>query len=366
MLFAEMGGDTKKPFPITANMVTVARIVLMPIPGYLLYGGSSQLFAALIAIIILGLTDWIDGIMARREGPSTLGGLLDPIADKIFIAVIYLPLTERGVIPIWMTACIFARDFIVTTLRTSLSLRDAPMRTSTMAKYKTGMQMVGIGYVILYMAHKHDPSSIWVWIFILGPIALPLGLIFYRLFKRQEQGPRSRTMMGLMIFAVGLRVFLGPDMAIQISLWIITTMTVVSGFSYLVDAWSALKGAAGSYKEVLRFILDGLLVPVAFVLLFGRYDTDFMSTAIILVITLELVVGGLGNLLASKKITPRFRWMALKSLLQLLLAGAAFVLPGVGSDLRLGEACIILALAVTLGYAALSFWRHRAVYLDAL
>ena len=119
---------------ITANMVTIARIVLMPIPGYMLYQGAQPLFACIGVIFLLGITDYIDGIMARREGPTVLGGLLDPIADKIFIAVIYLPLTERymegwdrAVVPMWMTMCIFCRDFLVTSLRTSLMLRDAPM-----------------------------------------------------------------------------------------------------------------------------------------------------------------------------------------------------------------------------------------------
>ncbi len=349
-------------------MVTVLRIVLMPIPAYLLYQGTFELFAALIMIIFLGLTDWLDGIMARREGPSVLGGLLDPIADKIFIAAIFLPLTERGVIPVWMTACIFARDFILTTLRTSLSLRDAPMRTSTLAKFKTATQMIGIGYVLLYLTHSNNPDSVWVWILIIAPIAFPLSLILYRLFKRVKQGPRSRTMAALMTLAVVIRYFLGPELAIYISMWVITAMTVVSGFSYLVDAWSALKGTPGSFKELLRFGLDGLLVPVSLVLLLGRYDTPGMSALLILIVTLELAVGGLGNLLGSQKITPRYRWMALKSLMQVCLASTALALWyfDIQTALPLGEACIVAAMAVTTIYAAAAFWHHRVVYLSAI
>ncbi|MCP4674138.1 MAG: CDP-alcohol phosphatidyltransferase family protein [Deltaproteobacteria bacterium] len=353
---------------ITANMVTMLRIVLMPIPAYLLYRGTSELFAALIMIIILGLTDWIDGIMARREGPSVLGGLLDPIADKIFIATIFLPLTERGVIPVWMTACIFARDFILTTLRTSLLLRDAPMRTSTLAKFKTAAQMIGIGYVILYLAHSDNPDSAWVWSLISTPIAFPLGLILYRLFKRKKQGPRSRTLLALMTLALAIRGFLGPELAIIISLWFITAMTVVSGFSYLVDAWSALKGTPGNSKELLLFFLDGLLVPVSLVLLLGRYDAPGMSALIILIVTLELTVGGLGNLLGSQKIAPRYRWMAFKSLLQVGLAAAALALWyfDIQTTLPIGEACIVAATVTTSIYVGIAFWRHRAVYISAI
>ncbi len=350
---------------ITANMVTIVRIVLMPIPGYLLYGSSNELIAALAAIVVLGLTDWLDGIMARREGPSLLGGLLDPIADKIFIAAIYLPLTERGIIPIWMTGCIFARDFLVTALRTSLSLRDAPMRTSTLAKFKTAMQMIGICYVIIYQAFIDTPDSMYVWFLISIPMAFPFSLILYRLVRREKQGLRSITMICLMALAVGIRVVLGPAGATLFTLYVITAITVISGFSYLVDAWSALKGTPGGNKELMRFALDGLAVPISTLLLLGRFDAFGMSLSIILIYVLELSVGGLGNLLGSRKITPLFRLITIKSLLQVLLAASALAISVF--DLKfhfpLGETCIVLCLGVTIAYAAFSFWRHRAVYL---
>jgi cardiolipin synthase len=353
---------------ITANMVTITRIVLMPIPGYLLFGGPTELFAALLLIIVLGLTDWVDGIMARREGPSVLGGLLDPIADKIFIAVIYLPLTFQGAIPLFFTACIFSRDFIVTALRTSLSLRNAPMRTSKLAKFKTAIQMVGIGYVILYLAFEHDPDSWVVWLFIVAPIFLPFGLILYRLFKGQKQGQRSTTLMSLMIFAVGMKHFLGLHLATLVSLYIITGMTVVSGFSYLADAWSALKGATGRYREALGFILDGVLVPVIFVLLLDAYDSLLMATAVILVITFELAVGGLANLLASEMKTRTLGAAWAKSITQALLGGAGIALAHLqgGAYQSAGQACVLAALALTTFYCGISFWRHRRAYLSAI
>lgn len=340
----------------------------MPIPGVLLYGGGSELLIALVAIIILGLTDWVDGIMARREGPSVLGGLLDPVADKIFIAVIYLPLTDRGVIPLAIAACILCRDFVLTSLRTSLSLRDAPMRTATLAKYKTAIQMAGIGYVILYLAHAEEPDATLVYVGISTPILLPLGLILYRLAKGLKQGPRSATMLSLMVLCVVMRVYLGPELAIQASIYIIAMLTVVSGFSYLVDAWSALKGQTGSVKEAMRFGLDGVLVPVSVVLLLGYYNSAFMSTAVILIITLELAVGGLGNLLASRKETFHLRWMTVKSAVQALLAVGALALFAIGDGERClaGEALITSILALTVINCVGVFWRHRRVYLGAI
>ena len=352
---------------ITANMVTILRIVLMPIPGYLLYGDESNLLFALFWVAILGLTDWLDGVMARKEGPTVLGGLLDPIADKIFIAVIYLPLTDRGIIPIWLTAAIFARDFVVTTLRTSLSLRDAPMRTATLAKYKTAIQMVGIGYVILYLAHESTPDALLVWLVITVPYVIPISVILGRFIKKQKQGPRSITMLCLMTYCVGMRYYLGPQLSIDITVYVIGGLTVVSGFSYLIDAYSALKGAAGSIKELFRFIVEGVMVPVLYIALLSRYNTSFMSAAIILVITLELAVGGLGNLLASKKIVQRFNVAVLRALLQTGLAATALIL-GIESDFShtLGEVCITLGLLVTLAYTAGTFIHHRKSYLASI
>ena len=79
---------------ITANQVTLARLIPMPLLSWLIYRGAergyqgnSYMWSALIAGTLIGCTDWIDGLLARKYGPTVLGGLLDPIADKVFIVV---------------------------------------------------------------------------------------------------------------------------------------------------------------------------------------------------------------------------------------------------------------------------------------
>ena len=81
-----------KPW-ITANQVTLARLIPMPLLSWLIYEGAEQgytnnvyMWSALIAGTLIGFTDWVDGQIARKYGPTVLGGLLDPIADKVFIA----------------------------------------------------------------------------------------------------------------------------------------------------------------------------------------------------------------------------------------------------------------------------------------
>ena len=351
---------------ITANMVTILRIVLMPIPGYLLYGGESSLLVALVLTILLGLTDLLDGIMARREGTSVLGGLLDPIADKIFIAVIYLPLTDRGVIPVWLTAAMFARDFAVTTLRSSLSLRDAPMRTATLAKYKTAIQMTGAGYIILFLAHHTHPDAFLVWFAITAPIALPLAYILYRAIRGLKQGPRSWTMMSLMVVCLVSRWLLGADVTTITISYVIGGITVFSGFSYFADAWSSLKGSVGAGAEIFRFAVDGVLVPVIFICFYYYYHSAFISAAVILVITLELAVGGLGNLLASRKIEIPSGQSATKSVLQAVAGAGGLILAILGISETAGAAVAAVALAVTAAWSIFLFIRYREVYLSAV
>jgi phosphatidylglycerophosphate synthase len=228
--------------------------------------------------------------------------------------------------------------------------------------------MTGIGYVILFLAHADTPDAPLVWIMTIGPLALPLGLIIYRLIRGRPQGPRSATLLVLMTLCAAARVHFGPEVTSQAIIFAILALTVVSGFSYLVDAWSALKGKPGSYKEVMRFVLDGVLVPVAFVQVLGFHTATFTSIAAILIITLELMVGGLGNLLASQKKTPRFRWMAAKSIAQVALASAALAAIAIedSSNTHAEEILIALALAVTVTYTALSYWRHRRAYLSVI
>jgi cardiolipin synthase len=347
-------------------MVTILRIVLMPLPVYLLYGDDTDLLKALLIIIILGLTDLLDGIMARREGTTVLGGLLDPIADKIFIAVIYLPLTDRGVIPVWLTAAMFSRDFAVTALRTLLSLRDAPMRTATLAKYKTAIQMTGVGYVILFLAHKNNPDAFLSWFAISAPIALPLGLILYRAIKKKKQGPRSATMLMLMSLGLVLRWYAGPELTITLIIYSIGALVVISGFSYFIDAFSALKEKAGHITEIAQLLLEGAAVPVIFVCLYYFYHFAFASAVVILVIALELASGGLCNLLASLKIKVPFRHTAAKSTAQFLLAAWALAAAALGQPVATGYIALTACLVLTSVYTVVFFIKHKAAYLSVI
>ncbi|MGZ3407482.1 MAG: CDP-alcohol phosphatidyltransferase family protein, partial [Polyangia bacterium] len=146
-----MTSSAQKPL-ITANQVTLVRLALIPLPCWLLYCGTTGQYAALIFATLLGCTDFVDGYLARKYGSTVLGGLMDPIADKVFIAATFLPAVDLHWVPSWMVALLFVREFFVTAARTSYERRDLPLKSSYLARYKTWVQMCGVGILMLLSA----------------------------------------------------------------------------------------------------------------------------------------------------------------------------------------------------------------------
>jgi CDP-diacylglycerol--glycerol-3-phosphate 3-phosphatidyltransferase len=95
---------------------------------------------------LLGLTDYFDGRLARRQGVTRLGALLDPIADKIFIAVFYLFLAHFHYLPLWLVLLILAREFFITALR---QMVPGNLPVSWLAKLKTSVQMLAAGLIVV-------------------------------------------------------------------------------------------------------------------------------------------------------------------------------------------------------------------------
>jgi CDP-diacylglycerol--glycerol-3-phosphate 3-phosphatidyltransferase len=88
-------------------------------------------------------TDWFDGRVARRTGrPSSLGSLLDPIADKLLVLATLIVLIDQDVFPAWMVAAIVARELLVSGLRQAAIERGVVIAARDLAKVKTWAQAV--------------------------------------------------------------------------------------------------------------------------------------------------------------------------------------------------------------------------------
>ncbi len=88
-------------------------------------------------------TDWFDGRIARRRGrTSSLGTLLDPVADKLLVLSVLITLIDQGVFPAWMVVAIVAREFLVSGLRLAALERGVVIAARDLGKLKTWSQAI--------------------------------------------------------------------------------------------------------------------------------------------------------------------------------------------------------------------------------
>jgi CDP-diacylglycerol---glycerol-3-phosphate 3-phosphatidyltransferase len=166
--------------------LTLLRIVLIPVlvlVFYLPYKWTN--FAAAFVFILAAVTDWLDGWIARRYHLySAFGAFLDPVADKLMVAVaLFLIVQENPTM--WMAiwaAVIVGREIAVSALREWMAElgQRATVKVASLGKIKTIVQMVALG-CLLYSSTpgKLDRSDIWLgeWIFHLGDWLLALAAI---------------------------------------------------------------------------------------------------------------------------------------------------------------------------------------------
>ena len=137
------------------NLLTLSRIFAVPILAALLWypGWVAGYAIAFVVYCIVGLTDYLDGYLARAQGTvSKLGVFLDPIADKIMVAAVILMLVHTGDIDGWSVIpaiIILVREIAVSGLREFLADLRVSMPVSQLAKWKTTLQLVSLGALIL-------------------------------------------------------------------------------------------------------------------------------------------------------------------------------------------------------------------------
>ena len=94
------------------NLITLARILLVPVVVWAI--ASGEMYFAFLLFLAAGISDAVDGFLAKRFGMKTeLGAYLDPLADKVLIVSIYVALGITGVIPLWLVILVVSRDFMI-------------------------------------------------------------------------------------------------------------------------------------------------------------------------------------------------------------------------------------------------------------
>lgn len=131
------------------NALTLSRIFLVPVLVTLLLTKYSVPIAAGV-FLIASMTDFLDGYLARaRNQVTTLGMLLDPLADKLLVSCAFISLVELQIVPAWMVVIIIGREFAVTGLRSIAASQGFTIDASDLGKLKMGAQVASITLLIL-------------------------------------------------------------------------------------------------------------------------------------------------------------------------------------------------------------------------
>jgi cardiolipin synthase (CMP-forming) len=351
---------------ITANQVTLARLIPMPLLSWLIYQSAEHgyedngyMWSALIAGTLIGCTDWIDGLLARKHGPTVLGGLLDPMADKVFVVFAYTPFADdilfgESFVPWWACALMFVREFFITALRSAYEQRGITMKTSYLAKVKTWTQMQGIGVMLLFPL-LGPGSRFLTWLLIAGCIApVALAVVLWVVKKKFWRGALVMSASFVPILALHLH----GDISLTVKAIMIgvVALTWISGIDYVVIGWPKLRARGDFSRADAVRLLGAVAMPT---LLFAvLVETPAPAWPIFLVLSLELAVGGLDNLLSHhKKATLALAWGSRVLGISALL-GAALAVPAYATPLT------ILAAVVSVVGVAAEFWRGRDYFLD--
>jgi CDP-diacylglycerol--glycerol-3-phosphate 3-phosphatidyltransferase len=150
-----------------ANRLTLSRLALTVLfVGLLSSSWHYARTAALVIFLIAGLTDFIDGEIARRYGDITnFGKLMDPLVDKIMVAAAFISLVPLKAVPAWAATTIVARDFLITGLRLMASAKGRILPAESLGKQKTSWQIVTIIFflALLSIAELHHANGTPTW-----------------------------------------------------------------------------------------------------------------------------------------------------------------------------------------------------------
>jgi CDP-diacylglycerol---glycerol-3-phosphate 3-phosphatidyltransferase len=127
-----------------ADQLTVARAVSVPfVVALFAISFANHDYWATGVFIAAMTTDWFDGQLARRSGQvSSLGSLLDPVADKLLVMATLIVLIDQGVFPAWMVAAIVARELLISGLRQAAVERGVVIAARDLGKLKTWSQAI--------------------------------------------------------------------------------------------------------------------------------------------------------------------------------------------------------------------------------
>ncbi|MEZ5276225.1 MAG: CDP-diacylglycerol--glycerol-3-phosphate 3-phosphatidyltransferase [Opitutaceae bacterium] len=189
-----------------ANLLTLSRIPLMFIIVALLYvdwlGAATVAF---VLFVVAGVTDWLDGLVARRQGlVSTFGILMDALTDKVLMLGLMIALVDLDKVSIFLVLLILGREFMITGMRLVAATKGVVVSAERAGKQKTVTQILSIGAFLLAGMVRVDLAS-WfsVDLSVMAQYLDWLGLVLFLLATvfTLTSGYRYFRKYGAMVFA---------------------------------------------------------------------------------------------------------------------------------------------------------------------
>jgi CDP-diacylglycerol--glycerol-3-phosphate 3-phosphatidyltransferase len=214
------------------NSITMSRIACVPLliwilspvfpwqghPATGLRGGEQEIIASLV-FILASITDGLDGYLARRRHQiTTMGMLLDPLADKLMITAAYIILVgyTPNIVKPWIAVVVIGREFLVSGLRSIAAAEGFTIEASEIGKLKTVIQIVSVVAAIL--AHRWD---YWLW------------------FPNFHGG-----------FVIGVHFI-----AVTAIYWM-TIVSIISAVDYFIGFWKKIDHASDKRRKRRSFVLS--------------------------------------------------------------------------------------------------------------
>jgi CDP-diacylglycerol---glycerol-3-phosphate 3-phosphatidyltransferase len=164
--------------------LTVTRIFLVPVVMVVILTKNERI--GVVIFLAACLTDLLDGYLARkRNEETTLGKLLDPIADKLLMSAAFISLVEVGVAPAWMVVIVVGREFAVTGLRSIAISQGIAIGASPWGKYKTVSQVIAVVLLLLgpALGRYAELGVVALWAVVL--LAILSAADYFMRFSRQ-------------------------------------------------------------------------------------------------------------------------------------------------------------------------------------
>ena len=156
------------------NALSLLRLFMVPVVVALLLAGSDGLAAAFF--VLAALTDFLDGKLARRAGPTRLGQILDPVADRLMLSSVAVVLAIRGLLPVWAVAILVGRDLLA--LLGSLVV-GSKIEVNRVGKAATAVLMGAVALVVI------SPGVVGETIFYAGfGLSIVAGLMYVWSLRR--------------------------------------------------------------------------------------------------------------------------------------------------------------------------------------